>query len=44
MKTGQVDPPSHLRGRPRVLNVAAMEDIRELIHEAPSLLLDEVAE
>jgi hypothetical protein len=33
-----------LRGRPRVLNVAAMEDIRELIHEAPSLLLDEVAE
>ena len=44
MKTGQLDPPSHLRGRPRVLNVAAMEDIRELIHEAPSLLLDEVAE
>lgn len=41
---GRIDPPSHLRGHPRVLNVAVMEDIHELIHEASSLFLDEIAE
>src|SRR5258705_13658037 len=33
-----------LARHPQALNAAAMEDIRELIHEAPSLFLDEIAE
>jgi transposase len=41
---GRVDPPSVLRGRPRLLNVDITEDLRELISETPSLYLDEIRE
>ncbi|KAF9241396.1 hypothetical protein BU15DRAFT_44929 [Melanogaster broomeanus] len=35
---GRVDPPSVLRGRPRLLNTAVLTDLHALIHETPSLL------
>ncbi|KIK91910.1 hypothetical protein PAXRUDRAFT_606692 [Paxillus rubicundulus Ve08.2h10] len=39
-----VDPPSVLRGRPRILNAAVLTDLRDLIHETPSLFLDEIGD
>jgi transposase len=33
---GRVDPPSALRGRPRIMNAKAIEDLHELIRETPS--------
>jgi transposase len=41
---GRVDPPSALRGRPRLMNAKAIEDLLELIHETPSLFLEEIGE
>ncbi|KAF9242508.1 hypothetical protein BU15DRAFT_86728 [Melanogaster broomeanus] len=35
---GRVDPPSVLRGRPRLLNAAILTDLHGLVHETPSLL------
>jgi len=43
-KYGTVSQHSNLRGRPRALNAAAIEDISDLILEAPSLFLEEIAE
>ena len=37
-----VNPSSGLRGRPRILNTQAIDDLRELIRETPSLYLDEI--
>ena len=36
---GRVDPPSVLRGRPRLLNSEAISDLQELIRETPTLFL-----
>ena len=41
---GRVDPPSVLRGRPRLLNSEAISDLQELIRETPTLFLDEIGE
>ncbi|KAF5378873.1 hypothetical protein D9615_006901 [Tricholomella constricta] len=41
---GRVDPPSVLRGRPRILTQDALNDLQELIQESPSLFLDEIGE
>ena len=41
---GCVDPPTPLRGRPRVLTNRMTEDLRDLIVENPLLLLDEISE
>jgi transposase len=41
---GTVSQRSSLRGRPRALGAAAIEDIGDLIREAPSLFLEEIAE
>jgi transposase len=41
---GRVDPPSALRGRPRLMNAKAIEDLLELIRETPSLFLEEIGE
>jgi transposase len=41
---GCVDPPTPLRGRPRVLTNRMTEELRDLIVESPSLLLDEIGE
>jgi transposase len=41
---GRVDPPSALRGRPRIMNAKAIEDLHELIRETPSLFLEEIGE
>jgi transposase len=41
---GRVDPPSVLRGRPRILNSEAISDLHELIRETPTLFLDEIGE
>jgi len=39
----RVDPPSVLRGRPRILNSEAI-DLHELIRGTPTLFLDEIGE
>ena len=39
---GSTNPSSHFRGRPRLLSAAALEDLRTLIAESPSLYLDEI--
>jgi transposase len=41
---GRVDPPSMLRGRPRILTYGVTEDLRQLISQTPSVYLDEIAE
>jgi transposase len=41
---GRVDPPSVLRGRPRILNSEAISDLHELIRGTPTLFLDEIGE
>jgi transposase len=41
---GHVDPSSALRGRPRILNAQAINDLYELIQETPSLFLEEIGE
>jgi transposase len=41
---GHVDPLSVLRGRPRLLTANAVQDLRELIAESPSLYLDKIGE
>ncbi|KIJ19532.1 hypothetical protein PAXINDRAFT_36946, partial [Paxillus involutus ATCC 200175] len=41
---GEVSPTSVLRGRPRLLNVAVMAELRALIQESPSLFLDEISD
>ena len=41
---GRVDPPSVLRGCPRLLNSEAISDLQELIRETPTLFLDEIGE
>lgn len=41
---GCVDPPSGLRGRPRILTTQAINDLQELIRETPLLFLDEIGE
>lgn len=40
----RVDPPSVLRGRPRILNTKVLDELTDLIKEMPSLYLDELAE
>jgi transposase len=41
---GRVDPPSVLRGRPRLLTAQAIDDLHQLIQESPYLFLDEIGE
>jgi transposase len=41
---GCVNPPTPLRGRPRLLTDRMTEELRVLITENPSLLLDEIGE
>jgi transposase len=41
---GRVDPLSALRGRPRIMNVQAIDGLRELIQETPLLFLEEIRE
>ncbi|KAF8833246.1 hypothetical protein BDN67DRAFT_917373, partial [Paxillus ammoniavirescens] len=44
IQKGEVSPTSVLRGRPRLLNVAVMAELRALIQESPSLFLDEISD
>ena len=41
---GRMDPPTVLRGRPRILTSAMTDDLQEMIKETPSLFLDEIGE
>jgi len=41
---GRVDPPSVLRGRPRLLNAQVIDDLHHFIQESPYLYLDEIRE
>ena len=41
---GCINPPSALRGRPRIINAQAADDLQELIRETPLLFLDEIGE
>jgi len=41
---GSVNPPTPLRGRPRLLTERMTEELHDLITENPSLLLDEIGE
>ena len=41
---GEVNPRSVFRGHPRVLAPAAMEDLRALLEESPTLYLDEIVD
>lgn len=43
-KYGTVNPPTPLRGRPRLLSSGIAEELHELLVESPSLLLDEIGE
>ena len=39
-----IPPPSHLQGRPRLLDATMTEDLFALLDEAPALFLDEIQE
>ncbi|KIJ12947.1 hypothetical protein PAXINDRAFT_136645 [Paxillus involutus ATCC 200175] len=41
---GEVSPRSVLRGHPRILDAAVMEDLWVLIEESPALYLDEIVD
>ena len=41
---GCINPPSALRGRPRIINAQAADDLQELIRETPLLFLDKIGE
>jgi len=41
---GEVNPRSVLRGRPRILDPAVMEDLLALVGESPTLYLDEIVD
>jgi len=42
--TGQVDPPSVLRGRPRILTADVIDELWDLIEETPCIYLDGIQE